>query len=1154
MTAEDKTVLDGGQTVYENPQAAMPEEAFSRGSMLLSTYRIDSDGIRGGMGAVWRVHHVGWNTDLAMKRPQPQLFADDAAKQNFIHECQCWIDLGLHPNIVSCYYVCEIGGVPTIFSEWMENGSLENHIQRGTLYIGDPQEQQARLLDIAIQYARGLHYAHQSGLIHQDVKPDNLLLTRDWQAKAADFGLARARGQLTVLEQPQEAGATQMAASGGYTPAYCSMEQMDGKVLTRRTDIYSWAVSVMEMYLGARPWQNGVVAGMSCRDYFADCRVPMPESLRELLAQCMETDPEARPHDFAVIQARLKAIYQDTLGERYARPEPQSAADTADSLNNRALTYLDLGIPEKAEACWSEALEKEPDAAIVMYNQTLCQVRSDPKRARDGYTLAEGFDKLFDNLIQRYNGMPTPRVGRLLANLNMACYGGINTDMYLEQCVSQAEKGSAEQEEHLREQKRVSAAWMKLPMDPEKCGFIAFDVADDRCAVAWQQDGADGGFDTCLAVYDLPNRRELNRVTLPKESLDGKTFQRVILCREAVYLCGKDGWSFAAFDPDGLDRLPQYDRCDFTRRGDIRDWPYVAFPDGLRAIQKTYDVVRGSGNVGKSVPRDDLTVLWRPAQKASAKGGGGMRLRVRGEPQRNGLKAEAPALGLSSDQFAISADSAHRWLMVYTKPFFVYNKGYFAIYDLDVFGHYPEYAIARALSYAEAFGRQNRLQTLLEQAEACRQAEKWQEALDLLEQAYQLNPEHPSEEWSRINNAVGGTRFCRRQALRGSRNTGILTTAQVPTIRQSAKAYDLSYIIPGGVFTVTMALAAGKLPYGFSVVDPHGHHTAFSREGDHWLGMEEDRRVAHIPANSLPPGAIGVRDGSQNRCYACASGVLSVWDSSVEPNAFVGAVRFGQPLPPSAENDPAFLDGLPPLDPADTSPRWALAPYLVSLNCHSNATVAFVQSRVLNRYGPEKDDGVCAMSVIDLRTLELLHTEFLHHSRKIDPPNGGRIGMAVLMDISQEGDIFLWRSFSNTSFLWLIPAPGEFTEVKIGSAAVDLLRKDSTAFIGMFSTGPDGDKYNQVTLDWQYCVRDRREQLFLPRAGMSESEYLASFAAEPAAPRDPMADLLAGLESQARDRLQSRPAESKKPADPMADLLAEMERRARGRLDKKPKK
>ncbi len=350
---------------------------FVRGELLMNTYRIDSNQIDGGMGSVWKVHHIGWNVDLAMKRPQPQLFSDERSKDNFIKECQTWIDLGLHPNIVSCYYVREIEGVPTIFSEWMENGSLENRIQDGSLYEGAEADVNARLLDIAIQYARGLHYAHEKGLIHQDVKPDNLLLTGDWKAKAADFGLAKARAQLTVLEGDatlyDDAGATHMAPSGGYTPAYCSMEQMDGKLLTRRTDIYSWAVSVMEMYLGSRPWSNGVVAGMGCQSYFSavDAKVVMPLPLQKLLARCMAADPDDRPHDFAVIEKELLNIYKNFTGKTYPRPETKAASDTADSFNNRALSYLDMGQPEKAEEYWNLAHNKEPDHAETIYNQSL---------------------------------------------------------------------------------------------------------------------------------------------------------------------------------------------------------------------------------------------------------------------------------------------------------------------------------------------------------------------------------------------------------------------------------------------------------------------------------------------------------------------------------------------------------------------------------------------------------------------------------------------------------------------------------------------------------------------------------------------------------------------------------------------------------------
>ena len=177
---------------------SISNERIRKGDEILETYQVLSDAIHGGMGSVWRVHHMSWDVDLAMKRPQPKYFAEgsEKRKEEFVKECENWIDLGLHPNIVSCYYVRDISGVPSIFSEWMDGGSLKDLIRDGSLYEGAEEEVQARLTNIAFQAARGLQYSHEHGLIHQDVKPGNLLLTKNWNAKIADFGLAKARSRI----------------------------------------------------------------------------------------------------------------------------------------------------------------------------------------------------------------------------------------------------------------------------------------------------------------------------------------------------------------------------------------------------------------------------------------------------------------------------------------------------------------------------------------------------------------------------------------------------------------------------------------------------------------------------------------------------------------------------------------------------------------------------------------------------------------------------------------------------------------------------------------------------------------------------------------------------------------------------------------------
>lgn len=417
--------------------ASVPRgSGLHRGDMVLDLYRVEADPIEGGMGAVYKVHHTGWNVDLAMKQPKANLFRAQKQKADFIGECEKWINLGLHPNIVSCYYVREVDGLLSIFSEWMDAGSLKNQIESGRVYEGTGSAVTARLMDIAIQFARGLDYAHANGLIHRDVKPDNVLLNLDGEVKVADFGIARARAIATQEDVPLSLGTltpiakavlpngdVTLALDGGtaLTKDYCSMEQLNGEQLTRRTDIYSWAVSILELFYGDKPWRmngNGVTAGRLCREYFTETRVPVPEALQEMLAQCLLMDEKARPHDFGVIENQLTAIYQGVTGYAYPRKKSKAAADTADSLNNRALSYLDLGKPEQAETLWAKALGKEPGNENVIYNQWLYNSRITGKNDW------ESVQSIFNIIDRLCNGHPSAQRHFLMGLLFMYHYSG----------------------------------------------------------------------------------------------------------------------------------------------------------------------------------------------------------------------------------------------------------------------------------------------------------------------------------------------------------------------------------------------------------------------------------------------------------------------------------------------------------------------------------------------------------------------------------------------------------------------------------------------------------------------------------------------------------------------------------------------------------
>src|SRR5207244_3831202 len=102
-------------------------------------------------------------------------------------------------HVVSCYYVRTIAGIPRVFAEYVEGGTISEHVRGGTLYAGGPQAAMERILRIGLQMAWGLKFAHDQGLVHRDVKPGNVLLTRDGVAKVTDFGLAAALTRLHEL-------------------------------------------------------------------------------------------------------------------------------------------------------------------------------------------------------------------------------------------------------------------------------------------------------------------------------------------------------------------------------------------------------------------------------------------------------------------------------------------------------------------------------------------------------------------------------------------------------------------------------------------------------------------------------------------------------------------------------------------------------------------------------------------------------------------------------------------------------------------------------------------------------------------------------------------------------------------------------------------
>ena len=147
---------------------------------------------------------------------------------------------------------------------------------------------------------------------------------------------------------------------------YCPREQAEGAPAGKWMDIYAWALTVLEMYVGKRLWDTGAEAKENCEEYFKQCRA-LPSGMKELIDSCLAGEMD----DFSRFETLLKKEYRKICGKEYPKPDSKAAFDTADSLNNRALSFLDLKKTDQATKLWEQAAEKDTSNGVVAANKAL---------------------------------------------------------------------------------------------------------------------------------------------------------------------------------------------------------------------------------------------------------------------------------------------------------------------------------------------------------------------------------------------------------------------------------------------------------------------------------------------------------------------------------------------------------------------------------------------------------------------------------------------------------------------------------------------------------------------------------------------------------------------------------------------------------------
>ena len=277
------------------------------GSYVINRYEIIAKIGSGGMADVYKAKDHVLNRLVAIKVLKQEYSTDATFVKKFRVEAQSAAGLS-HPNIVSVYDVGEDDGVYFIVMELVQGITLKNYIDmKGKLDIREA-------LNISVQIASGLSAAHENRIIHRDIKPQNIIMSRDGKVKVTDFGIAKVADSTTVTT----------TAAG--TVHYISPEQARGGYSDERSDIYSLGITMYEMVTGRVPFEgetNVAVALMHIQSEMVPPRKlepSIPVSFEKIILKCTQKKPERRYASAKELIADLRKVLTHPDGEYVVIP------------------------------------------------------------------------------------------------------------------------------------------------------------------------------------------------------------------------------------------------------------------------------------------------------------------------------------------------------------------------------------------------------------------------------------------------------------------------------------------------------------------------------------------------------------------------------------------------------------------------------------------------------------------------------------------------------------------------------------------------------------------------------------------------------------------------------------------------------------------
>jgi len=315
LLAFEKTFDDFIDTPPESLAAEMLYEhkGESLAGKTVGHYKILSLLGKGGMGAVYLAEDLKLDRKIAIKLLNEEFGQDTDKLDRFIREAKAASALN-HPNILTVYEIGEAAGTNYIAAEFIDGKVLKRHISKGKISL-------EAILDVSIQIVSALQTAHDAGIIHRDIKPDNVMIRKDGIVKVLDFGLAKLMEKRSDdnsdLESAAMAKVNTIPGLIMGTPNYMSPEQARGKDVDHQTDIFSFGVILYEMLSGKLPFEGETVGDIIA---FVLTKEPkrlremnreVPPELEEIVHKSLQKDKQKRYRTARDLLRDLKDVKQD---------------------------------------------------------------------------------------------------------------------------------------------------------------------------------------------------------------------------------------------------------------------------------------------------------------------------------------------------------------------------------------------------------------------------------------------------------------------------------------------------------------------------------------------------------------------------------------------------------------------------------------------------------------------------------------------------------------------------------------------------------------------------------------------------------------------------------------------------------------------------